>query len=70
MFPDPDWQPTHFPQLLVNLAVPFFVARNLGCPEFGIGLGRGAVDGAAMPETAVDKHSDFRLDEKNIRGSW
>ena len=61
VLPNPEDGPAAFAQGAVYAAVAGLVALNLLPPEGGVGLGLGAVPGAAVPETAVHKHRQLAL---------
>jgi len=51
----------------IGLAIPLLVASEFGCPPGGIGGGRRLVLRAAVPEAAVDEHSDLGASEQDVR---
>jgi hypothetical protein len=42
------------------------ICGELGIPPLAIGLGKSTVCGAAMPETTIDKNSDFSAGENDV----
>jgi hypothetical protein len=56
MFPDPEHVPPGCPECPSDQLVPASVGVELEFPEFRVVCGQAAMDGTAMPETAVDKH--------------
>lgn len=66
MLPYADHQPAVCAQGAVDATVAGFVGGNLVSPEGGVGLGLGAVPGAAVPEATVHKHRGLQLGENEV----
>ena len=62
--------PTHIFQSLVDFCIPLNIPGDLGSPVFLIRLRHRSVLGTAVPETAVNEHSDLASGENDVRSAW
>jgi hypothetical protein len=69
MFPDAYRQPARRDQPCICIAVPLHVPLDFLCPEVGMRLGLGVVDGATMPEASVHKYCHLGSPEYEVSGS-
>ena len=70
--PDDDDVPAFGFQLAPDFLVTLLVARDLGCPEGGVGLWNGVLAATlvTVPETAVHEYNSTVFWKDNIRFSW
>lgn len=58
MLPDPDHLPPQFSEMRVGLAITLHVAGQLAGPPLRVGLRRGLVLRASVPEATINEHDD------------
>ncbi len=61
--------PTQTDEVRCCLKIPFAVLVDLCHPPVSIGRGPGGVDGAAMPEAAINKNCNLHTGEGNVHAS-
>jgi hypothetical protein len=66
VFPDVENSPAERCEAPVSTSVAPPILGDLGGPEDGVGLGRYCVLRAAMPEAAIDKHSEPYTDQDDV----
>jgi hypothetical protein len=66
VFPHSYDSPSCVDQLNVGRPVPPYVRLQFGQPPITIGLRHGAMDGALMPETAVDEYGYSQSGESDV----
>jgi hypothetical protein len=69
MFPDPDHIPALVGQHLIGFGIAGSVRVNLGLPELGVRLGWAVMFRTAVPEAAIQEHSDFGAGEYQVSGA-
>lgn len=67
MLPEAQHSPTGSHERGIDALIPLHRSANLGVPELTVGLRPLVVLGAAVPEAAVDEHSDPRSREDHVR---
>lgn len=67
MLPDVNRNPPQLSQPQVLPAIALDVAVQLGRPPVGVVLRRRPVARAAMPEATINKDSDLRFGQRNVR---
>ena len=66
MLPDPEHGPPEFDEMRVSFSVALDVAGELGGPPGSVGLGRGLVFGAAVPEATVHEDGELLPGEQDV----
>lgn len=70
MFPESDYCPAVLFKNRIDPSISIAVARKLRPPPLSIGLRGSSMDGASMPEAAVEEHRKSARRPNDVTAEW
>jgi hypothetical protein len=69
VLPDANNSPTCVPQYRISLLITADISVHFGNPILDVGSWLAVVDGAPVPEAAIDEHCDLRSRKDDVGGA-